>query len=73
MLVVYLLKTFLTEAEFRDWGWRIPFIVSLVMLVISVYIRGKPCRLTPMGSCPGRVRQPRSCRTRPRAQTRPSH
>ncbi|SPD67189.1 Sugar transporter (plasmid) [Cupriavidus taiwanensis] len=41
LFVVYLLKTFLTEAEFRAWGWRIPFIVSLVMLVISVYIRGK--------------------------------
>nr|WP_315598896.1 MFS transporter [uncultured Cupriavidus sp.] len=41
LFVVYLLKTCLTEVEFRAWGWRIPFIVSLVMLVISVYIRGK--------------------------------
>src|SRR5579872_1459887 len=26
-------------AEFEAWGWRIPFLVSLVLLVISVYIR----------------------------------
>jgi MFS family permease len=41
LLVVYLLKIFLTEAEFRDWGWRIPFVVSFAMLVVSVYIRSK--------------------------------
>ena len=26
---------------FADWGWRVPFLVSLVLLVISVYIRLK--------------------------------
>ena len=26
---------------FADWGWRIPFLVSLVLLVFSVYIRLK--------------------------------
>jgi MFS family permease len=41
LLVVYVLKALVTEAEFRAWGWRIPFIVSFVMLVISVYIRTK--------------------------------
>ncbi|MGO4328508.1 MFS transporter [Cupriavidus sp. 2TAF22] len=41
LLVVYLLKTFLSEAQFREWGWRLPFLVSFVMLVVSVYIRGK--------------------------------
>src|SRR5215472_1447708 len=29
------------EATFKSWGWRIPFLVSLVLLVISVYIRLK--------------------------------
>ena len=29
------------RATFKDWGWRIPFLVSLVLLVISVYIRLK--------------------------------
>jgi hypothetical protein len=27
--------------SFSDWGWRIPFIVSVVLLVLSVYIRLK--------------------------------
>jgi MFS family permease len=29
------------EAEFKSWGWRIPFLVSLVLLGVSVYIRLK--------------------------------
>src|SRR5689334_23544927 len=27
--------------EFKDWGWRIPFLVSLILLIFSVYIRLK--------------------------------
>lgn len=30
-----------TLDAFRAWGWRIPFIISIVMLVISLYIRLK--------------------------------
>jgi MFS family permease len=29
------------EADFKAWGWRIPFLVSLILLGISVYIRLK--------------------------------
>ncbi|MFI5305776.1 MAG: MFS transporter [Polyangiales bacterium] len=29
------------EATFKTWGWRVPFLVSLILLVISVYIRLK--------------------------------
>jgi MFS family permease len=29
------------EATFKDWGWRIPFLLSLVLLAVSVYIRMK--------------------------------
>ncbi|HMI87413.1 MAG TPA: MFS transporter [Polyangiaceae bacterium] len=29
------------EATFKSWGWRVPFLVSLVLLAISVYIRLK--------------------------------
>ena len=37
LLVVYLLKTLLTEAQFREWGWRLPFLVSLhIRLVFLV-------------------------------------
>jgi MFS family permease len=28
-------------AKFNDWGWRIPFLVSSVLVVISIYIRLK--------------------------------
>ena len=28
-------------AKFNDWGWRIPFLLSIVLVVISVYIRMK--------------------------------
>jgi MFS family permease len=31
----------MAEAEFKSWGWRIPFLISLVLLAISVYIRLK--------------------------------
>src|SRR3954467_7942897 len=29
----------LTPAQFADWGWRLPFLVSLILLVFSIYIR----------------------------------
>src|SRR5438270_583399 len=31
----------MSEDAFKSWGWRIPFLISLVLLVISVYIRLK--------------------------------
>ncbi len=31
----------LTAAEFAEWGWRLPFLVSLILLIFSVYIRLK--------------------------------
>src|SRR5713101_5684184 len=29
----------LGETAFNDWGWRIPFLLSLVMVAIAIYIR----------------------------------
>ncbi len=29
----------MTPAQFADWGWRIPFLVSLILLIFSIYIR----------------------------------
>jgi MFS family permease len=38
-LVVILLCRQWLGAEFETWGWRIPFLVSIVLLAVSVYIR----------------------------------
>jgi MFS family permease len=31
----------MTSAQFAEWGWRIPFLVSVILLIFSVYIRLK--------------------------------
>jgi hypothetical protein len=39
VLVVLGCRTFISTDDFAAWGWRIPFLLSLVMLAISIYIR----------------------------------
>ena len=39
LIVILGTRTIVGEAAFADWGWRVPFILSIVMLGISVYIR----------------------------------
>ena len=39
LLVILFTRTALGEPEFAAWGWRIPFLVSVVLLGISVWIR----------------------------------
>lgn len=39
LVVVLLTRASMTEAQFEAWGWRIPFLLSIVMLAISIYIR----------------------------------
>ena len=41
LLVIGLTRVILEKEVFADWGWRIPFLLSLVLLVFSVYIRLK--------------------------------
>jgi Sugar (and other) transporter len=38
-LIVILLCREFTGKEFDDWGWRIPFLVSILLLAVSVWIR----------------------------------
>ena len=38
LLVILFTREF-TGAAFEDWGWRIPFLVSILLLAVSVYIR----------------------------------
>ena len=37
--VILLTKSFMQTAAWESWGWRIPFLVSALLVVISVYIR----------------------------------
>ncbi len=39
IMVIIGTKTYLGDEAFSEWGWRVPFIVSAVMIAISVYIR----------------------------------
>lgn len=39
LLVVIGLRTAIGEADFAAWGWRVPFLVSIVLLAVSIWIR----------------------------------
>jgi hypothetical protein len=39
LLVILFTRTAIGEADFAAWGWRIPFLVSVFLLGISVWIR----------------------------------
>src|SRR2546427_6463463 len=41
LLVIGLARFHIDAKTFGDWGWRIPFLVSLILLIFSVYIRLK--------------------------------
>jgi MFS family permease len=39
LMVILGTRTIIGEQAFGDWGWRIPFLVSILLLAVSVYIR----------------------------------
>ena len=39
LMVILGTRTIIGEAAFADWGWRVPFLVSILLLAVSVYIR----------------------------------
>jgi MFS family permease len=41
LLLIYLCRSNMDAKAFSDWGWRIPFWLSLVLLAFSIYIRLK--------------------------------
>src|SRR5262249_9721188 len=41
LLVIGVCRPQMTRETFKAWGWRLPFLVSLVLLAFSVYIRLK--------------------------------
>ncbi|HEU4618743.1 MAG TPA: MFS transporter [Gammaproteobacteria bacterium] len=38
-LVIFLTRSAVGETAFEAWGWRIPFLISIVLLVMSLWIR----------------------------------
>lgn len=41
LVVVQLVRSSMDEDSFNDWGWRVPFLLSIFLLMISIYIRLK--------------------------------
>ncbi len=39
LIVILTTRSITGEAAFADWGWRVPFLISIVLLGISVWIR----------------------------------
>ncbi|CAB3780238.1 MFS transporter [Pararobbsia alpina] len=39
LIVIVAIRETLSEEQFAAWGWRVPFLVSILLLVISVWIR----------------------------------
>jgi MFS family permease len=39
LLVILFTRTIIGEKDFAEWGWRIPFLLSIILLGISVWIR----------------------------------
>ena len=52
-----LLSHFLEDAQFRGWGWRIPFLASSILVIVGLYVRLKLTE-TPVFSQTLATRQP---------------
>jgi MFS family permease len=41
LLVIFVTRRVLGEEAFAAWGWRVPFLVSVILLAISLWMRAK--------------------------------
>jgi hypothetical protein len=41
LAVILICRVSMTPGDFAQWGWRVPFLVSVILLLFSVYIRLK--------------------------------
>jgi MFS family permease len=41
LLVILACRLSLGDQAFSDWGWRVPFLISAVLVILSIYIRLK--------------------------------
>ncbi len=41
LMVILATQNYMSKEAFADWGWRIPFLASIILVTISLYIRLK--------------------------------
>ncbi|MBY0572362.1 MAG: MFS transporter [Undibacterium sp.] len=41
LMVVLFFQTLLSDTQFKTWGWRIPFLISILLFGVSLYVRSK--------------------------------
>jgi len=41
LIVILVTQNYMSKESFAEWGWRIPFLVSIILVSISLYIRLK--------------------------------
>jgi MFS family permease len=41
LAVIGVTRQWMGDAKFRAWGWRVPFLISAILVIISIYIRLK--------------------------------
>jgi MFS family permease len=39
LLVIMACRSYIPAEQFKEWGWRIPFLISVLLLICSAYIR----------------------------------
>ena len=41
LVAIGVTQHYVSEADFKEWGWRLPFLFSIVLLLVSIWIRMK--------------------------------
>src|SRR5258707_9546648 len=41
LIVVLATQSWMSKEAFSDWGWRVPFLISIILVSVSLYIRLK--------------------------------
>ena len=39
LIIIYVTRTYFGEAVFNDWAWRIPFLCSFLLVLVTMYMR----------------------------------
>jgi MFS family permease len=39
LIVILIVQTLMSQQAFSSWGWRIPFLISVLLVAVSLYIR----------------------------------